>query len=112
MLYHLLTKDDYRKYESTEYYKPASFKNDGFIHLAYKEQFQKILDCFFVGANEVYLLEIDINAVAQSLRDEPPAGIVDNGMLYPHLYSPLCKQAVVKTIRLVKDSAGALKANL
>ena len=112
MLYHILTKDDYKKYESIEYYEPTSFKSVGFIHLAYKEQVQQIIDCFFVGATELYLLKIDINVVARALRDEPPVGIKDDGKLYPHLYSSLCKQAVVKTIKLVADSTGALKVKL
>nr|WP_017106674.1 MULTISPECIES: DUF952 domain-containing protein [Vibrio] len=47
MLYHLLTESDYKEYQSTETYEPASLKDEGFIHLAYEEQLQKIVDCFF-----------------------------------------------------------------
>lgn len=49
MLYHLLTESDYNEYQSTETYEPVSLKDEGFIHLAYKEQLQTIVDCFFVG---------------------------------------------------------------
>ncbi|MEZ8125031.1 DUF952 domain-containing protein [Vibrio splendidus] len=112
MLYHLLTENDYREYESTEIYEPTSFKDEGFIHLAYKQQLQKIVDCFFEGVAQVYLLEIDKSAVAKDLRDEPPVGAEDDGSLYPHLYSPLSKQAVVRTIKLIADSSGTLKVNL
>jgi len=89
MLYHILTKDDYEKYESLDNYEPDSFKEEGFIHLAYKDQLQKIMDCFFIGFTEIYLLEIDKDAVAAYLRDESPVGTEDDGMLYPHLYSSL-----------------------
>ncbi|MFS1418871.1 DUF952 domain-containing protein [Vibrio splendidus] len=112
MLYHLLTESDYKEYQSTETYEPASLKDEGFIHLAYEEQLQKIVDCFFVGITQVYLLEIDKSAIAKDLRDEPPVGVEDDGALYPHLYSPLSKQAVIRIIKLVADSSGALKVNL
>ena len=112
MLYHLLTESDYKEYQSTETYEPASLKDEGFIHLAYEEQLQTIVDCFFVGVTQAYLLEIDKSAIAKDLRDEPPVGAEGDGALYPHLYSPLSKQAVTRTIKLVADSSGALKVNL
>nr|WP_240493334.1 MULTISPECIES: DUF952 domain-containing protein [Vibrio] len=65
-----------------------------------------------MGITQVYLLEIDKSAIAKDLRDEPPVGAEDDGALYPHLYSPLSKQSVIRTIKLVSDSSGALKVNL
>ena len=112
MLYHLLTESDYKEYQSAETYEPASLKDEGFIHLAYEEQLQKIVDCIFVGVTQAYLLEIDKSAVARDLRDEPPVGTEDDGALYPHLYSPLSKQAVIRTIKFVADSSDALKVHL
>ena len=49
MLYHILTESQYNEYKNSEKYEPESFENEGFIHLAYKEQVQKVIDCFFGG---------------------------------------------------------------
>lgn len=112
MLYHILTESQYNEYKNSEKYEPESFKNEGFIHLAYREQVQKVIDCFFGGITDVYLLEINKQAVANCLKDEPPIGVEDDGILYPHLYSPLYKRAVIKSINLTSDAKGKFKVTL
>ncbi|MER2498844.1 DUF952 domain-containing protein [Vibrio neptunius] len=109
MLYHILTKSEYHKYQNSDTYAPESLTTEGFIHLAYQEQVQKIIDGFFAGVSEIYLLEINKSAVAQCLKDEPPVGTQDDGERYPHLYGSLCKRAVIKTINLIADANGELK---
>ncbi|ANW22917.1 hypothetical protein BA953_01145 [Vibrio coralliilyticus] len=93
-LYHIIFKKDLEAILGAHEYKPSSLDEEGFIHLAYYEQIESIIGQFFMGATGVYLLEIEPSKLDFPVNDEAPAGIVDDGTLYPHLYGPLSLKAV------------------
>lgn len=93
-IYHLIDSNSLRIAESTGFHKPDSLATEGFIHLAYKEQLAFIIRHFLSGAEGIYLLELDESQIAADVVEEAPAGIEDDGNLYPHLYAPLNWKAV------------------
>jgi uncharacterized protein (DUF952 family) len=63
---------------------------------------------YFPGANNLVVLGIDENAVAQWLVNEGPAGIGDpaDPNIYPHIYAAIPVSAVVAAVPLVSGDNG------
>jgi uncharacterized protein (DUF952 family) len=63
----------------------AHDRRDGYIHLSTGAQVLGTLEKHYVVAPQVWIAEVNAQAVARSLRWEPSRG----GALFPHLYAPL-----------------------
>jgi uncharacterized protein (DUF952 family) len=87
-LFHIATRADWEAAGDT--YEPAAFAHEGFIHLSTAEQVARTAARFYSGVAGLVLLEIDGAAVAGELRWEGA-----HGELFPHLYAPLPRAAVV-----------------
>ncbi|WED21319.1 DUF952 domain-containing protein [Vibrio sp. JC009] len=105
-LYYFISKQDLDKLSTIQSYKPQSFESEGFIHLAYRHQLQTVISNFYIGASDMYLLEISSIHIEAEIVDEPPVGIEDDGDLYPHLYGALDKKAVRNIYELSIDQHG------
>lgn len=84
-------------------YRPASLDRDGFIHCSTAAQVVGSADRYFRGRSDLLLLCIDESRVAGALRYEPPAVIGSvpdqrTGERFPHLYSPLSLDAVIRVV--------------
>ncbi|OLQ75489.1 hypothetical protein BIT28_22910 [Photobacterium proteolyticum] len=76
------------------------------MHLAYDHQLPFIINHFFKGASGIHLLEIAPSLLHAEVVDEAPAGIEDDGELYPHLYGALNASAVQRLYALSIDGEG------
>jgi len=63
---------------------------DGFIHLSAAGQVDKTVAKHFAGQSDIWLAEVDLDALAADLRWEPSRG----GALFPHIYGALPLSAV------------------
>jgi uncharacterized protein (DUF952 family) len=81
---------------------PASFEREGYVHLSFAGQLRGTLNAHFASASEVYLLELDPQALAPALRLEPSRG----QDLFPHHYAPLPWEAVQRHWLLRRRSTG------
>ncbi|GAB2571327.1 DUF952 domain-containing protein [Spirosoma areae] len=96
LLYHIVPASDWVEQEKKSTYTAASLGSEGFIHLSEKEQVAGVLDRYYQGITNLLILHIDSTRLAHELRYEASA----TNELFPHLYGPLNKEAVVNIERL------------
>lgn len=92
LIYHIVPAADWQQYESKPDYEAASLQSEGFIHLSQKEQVAGTLSRYYQNVPDLLLLHIDTDKLTHELKYEPST----NGELFPHLYGPLNKDAVVR----------------
>jgi uncharacterized protein (DUF952 family) len=64
---------------------------DGYIHLSTADQLQGTLNKHFAGQTGLAIIEVDLSALADSIKWEVSRG----GALFPHIYGPLPITAVI-----------------
>lgn len=103
----IATEDEWAATERTGAYpgSPADLR-DGFIHFSTAAQVRETARRHFAGRTDLLLLEVDVAALDRAspgaLRWEPSRG----GELFPHLYAPLLRGAVVRARRLATGADG------
>lgn len=105
-VYHLIDHSSLCRAKETGEHSPASLVEEGFVHLAYREQLAFVIKHFLAGQQGICLLELDSGKLNGRLVDEAPAGIEDDGQLYPHLYAPLNISAMHKCWELNIEANG------
>jgi uncharacterized protein (DUF952 family) len=100
-IYHLVLRSTWERDPSRDY-EADSLSTEGFIHCSLAGQAAGSANRFYAGATDLLLLEIDPNRLASPLRHEP-AG---SGELFPHIYGPINRSAVVAVHAMNRDSAG------
>jgi uncharacterized protein (DUF952 family) len=101
VVYHLVLPSSWDA-SPGEDYRAASLATEGFIHCSYAGQVARSANRFYAGATALLVLEIDPSRLASPLRAEP-AG---SGELFPHVYGPINRQAVVSARPLSRDESG------
>jgi len=91
-------------------YAPESLSTEGFIHCSTASQIVGVANTFYRGQRGLVLLVIDPTRLRAELKWEPPAEPepthAREGELFPHLYSSLKPDAVVKVIPFEPDADG------
>jgi uncharacterized protein (DUF952 family) len=95
MIYHIATQDDWAR--SSDSYKPARFDKDGFIHCSDAGQVIRISNQLFRGQKGLVLLEVDPTRLCVKTVYENLEG---GNELFPHVYGPIKKSAVVRVFSL------------
>lgn len=75
-------------------YTAGSLKQEGFIHLSTKEQVAGVVERYYQNSPDLLLLHVDAERLVHELRYEQST----NNELFPHLYGPLNKDAVVAIV--------------
>lgn len=92
LIYHIVPAADWAKQEGQPTYEAASLQVEGFIHLSTKEQVAGTLGRYYQHIPDLLLLHVDADKLTSNLRYETAT----NHDLFPHLYGPLNKEAVVR----------------
>jgi uncharacterized protein (DUF952 family) len=100
-IYHLVSRPVWEK-SPAEPYTAESLATEGFIHCSNAGQVAGSANRFFAGLNDLLVLEIDPDRLTSPLRDEPGGA----GELYPHVYGPIDRPAVVTVHRLGRAADG------
>lgn len=100
VLYHIVSAADWAKQENQPDYTADSLSTEGFIHLSMKEQVAGVVERYYQHIPDLLLLHIDAERLTHPLRYERST----NNELFPHLYGPLNKDALVATERYEKTS--------
>jgi len=102
MIYHLVSQADFEQQPADQPYSPASLASEGFIHLtAEPRRVVWIANAFYRSAPDLIALQIDESRLTAPLRSEQtPDG------LFPHLYGPLNRNAIVGIRPMVRDESG------
>ncbi|GAB3778726.1 DUF952 domain-containing protein [Spirosoma horti] len=92
LIYHIVSATDWATQESQPSYEAASLQTEGFIHLSTKEQVAGTLNRYYQHVPDLLLLHVDTDKLTSDLRYERAT----NQELFPHLYGPLNKEAIVQ----------------
>jgi uncharacterized protein (DUF952 family) len=97
-VYKICDEADWRACEASgELPWSADDRRDGFLHLSAAQQVEGTLARHFAGREDLWLLAVDPERLpAGALRWEPSR----DGQLFPHLYGPLPRSAIVDASKL------------
>jgi len=102
LIHHLVPAAEYAATPAGQPYVPSAYAADGFIHCTRQPAVLiEVANRFYRDvAGEFLVLDIDPQRLTAELRDEvplPPAppGSVLAGVLFPHIYGPLNRDAIV-----------------
>jgi len=96
LIYHIVSAADWATQESQLSYEATSLSTEGFIHLSTKEQVAGTLSRYYQHVPDLLLLHVDTDKLTSDLRYE----LATNQELFPHLYGPLNKEAIVQVENL------------
>jgi uncharacterized protein (DUF952 family) len=102
-IYKICTVSAWREAERQGAYRgSADDARDGFIHFSTAPQVAGTAAKYFFGQSDLFLIEVDADALGEALRWEPSR----NGELYPHLYGVLDLGSVTGVFSLHVRSDG------
>mgnify|MGYP001045592314 FL=1 len=81
-IYHITTVQEWEIYQLTGEVAPDSLFTEGFIHCSRAEQVPDTIERFFSEVDEIMILELDRDALGDSVKDEESS---DHGV-FPHIY--------------------------
>ena len=102
LIYHLVAAEDFRAVPPGAPYRPAAFEQDGFIHctgdVALLLQVANL--AYRKNEGEFLVLDIDPDRLTSELRYErpappPPPGSALAEAIFPHIYGPINRAAIV-----------------
>ncbi len=96
MIYHVTTRADWQKQATAATYEANSLHTEGFIHLSEANQVVGVLDRYYQNVPELLLLHVDPKKLTPELKYERAT----NNELFPHLYGPIDKVAIVEVEKL------------
>lgn len=100
-IYHLVLRRVWEE-NADRPYRADSLTSEGFIHCSFAEQVARSANRFYADAVDLLLLHIDSERLTSPLREEAS----DTGEMFPHIYGPLNRDAVVKGETLARGSDG------
>lgn len=94
-IYHIVLPGVWAEYADRDRYEAESLETEGFIHCSYAEQLEGVLERYYRDAAEVLILEIETDRLTAKLIAEPST----NEEVYPHVYGPIDRAAIVGVAR-------------
>ena len=105
-IYHIVHPTWWETFVNKDYYESETLSEEKFIHLSTLEQVNGTLANYFQGAGRLFLLHINASKLTSNLVYED---LFDRGIVFPHLYGRLNKDAVEKVQELLADADGVMK---
>jgi uncharacterized protein (DUF952 family) len=104
VIYHLITRTAWEAARSASEYRAESLETEGFIHCSQDlEQMLQVANRLYAGRDDMLVLEVDTDRLDSPIKREPSR----SGEIYPHIYGPLNKNAVVRALSLKADANGS-----
>src|SRR5437868_6633156 len=104
--YKILTADQMSALEHDKSFAGAPVDlADGYIHLSAGDQLEGTLEKHFGGQEGLWLVAVDLDAVADQIQWEESRG----GALFPHLYGVLTLDSVLAWSPVEYEPDGALR---
>jgi len=92
LIYHITTRETWRKANETGAYTSPSLKEEGFIHCSELSQVEDIKSRFYEGVQDLVLLTIDTEKLTSQLVFEWSPSVQNT---FPHIYGPINTDAVI-----------------
>jgi uncharacterized protein (DUF952 family) len=108
VIYHLVPNDYWEAQPADRPYVPADFDRDGFIHCTRgEEQLAIVANRYYRNdRREWSVLVIDETAVSSEIKYELGA----DGVLYPHIYGALNREAVIEVRPMPREDDGTFRS--
>ena len=90
LIYHIVLPEAWSAFDS-DLYRHASLGTEGFIHCSFAGQLDAVIARYYSGAERVIVLEIDTDKLMSRTVNEPST----NSEIYPHIYGPVNRDAIV-----------------
>ena len=107
LIYHLVPIDYWEARSLDRFYVPADFEREGFIHCTRgDEQIAVVANRYYLNDRRPWLvLVLDEQAITSEIKYEPGR----DGLLYPHVYGPLNREAVIEVLPMRRDPDGVFQ---
>lgn len=107
LIYHLAPIDYFHAQPADRPYVPADFAREGFIHCTRgDEQLIVVANRYYRSDERIFLVAvINEDLVTAKIRYEPGA----DDVLYPHIYGPLNRDAIVSVLRMPRLPDGTFQ---
>ena len=105
-IYHIVHPAWWETFANKDYYESETLLEEKFIHLSTFEQVNSTLSNYFKGIDRIFLLHINSSKLTSNLVYED---LFETGIVFPHLYGRLNKEAVLEVQELLVDADGVLK---
>ena len=103
LIYHIVLPEVWKEFESRPFYTAASLETEGFIHCSFAAQLDAVLDRYYRDAGDVLILAIETEKLTSRLENEPST----NNEIYPHIYGPINRNAVISLREIERGSGGS-----
>jgi uncharacterized protein (DUF952 family) len=90
LIYHIVLPDVWAAFD-TELYRAKSLETEGFIHCSFADQLEGVIKRYYKGEDRIVILEIDPERLMSRMIKEPST----NNEIYPHIYGPINRDAIV-----------------
>ena len=107
VIYHLTPIEYFESIPADQPYRPMDFEHEGFIHST------RGLEQLVIVANRYYradpqsmvVLVIDADRVRAEIKNEQ----AEDGVVYPHIYGPLNRDAIIDILDMPRLSDGSFQ---
>lgn len=103
LLFHITTKENWKKYSKSGNYEPESLEEEGFIHCSTGDQVQETANTLFSDRDEILLLIIDGTMFREDIKYERDE---ESGQKFPHLYCSINTNAIIDKISVKAEDDG------
>lgn len=102
-LFHIVAAPVWQAAVDTGSYAPPSLAAEGFVHLSYAGQVERVANARYRDVDDLVVIELDPTLLAALVRDEDSDA---TGELFPHLYAAVPTRAATAVHRLARDEHG------
>jgi uncharacterized protein (DUF952 family) len=103
--FHLVAGEYFRDCNGQAPYVPADFERDGFIHCTDgPENVAEVANRYYRNDLRMY-----VALVIDKRRVTAPVVYEDDDGIYPHIYGPLNRDAIVSVVPVLRDREGAFQ---
>jgi uncharacterized protein (DUF952 family) len=108
IIYHLVPIDYWEAQPADRPYVPADFAREGFIHCTRgEEQVAIVANRYYRNDQREWLvLVLDEQALTSEIKYEPG----HDGVLYPHIYGTLNREAIREVLHMSRESDGTFRS--
>ena len=107
LVYKVLSREEWAEAERDGVFHGSEVdRRDGYIHLSAADQLERTILLWFADRDDLVLVAIEAERLADSLKWEPSRG----GALFPHYYAPLTIACVSFSRNFSSRNADEVKA--
>jgi uncharacterized protein (DUF952 family) len=90
IVYHIVLPEDWESFTG-DLYRAGSLDLEGFIHCSFAEQLEAVIARYYADAATIVVLEVETDKLMSRVVNEPST----NSEIYPHIYGPINRAAIV-----------------